>query len=195
MSQRSLLPLLIVGAAVPVAVSLHAKTSPRPAFDAAPHEESHVSIAPAPRPTLTSRAPTPGTLAASLDDHPPPAEASPRPTKTEWLEADGLNVDGADRCTAYRVREWLQLRCRVIQAQQVSLLGGQRDGLTMGITVGSDWIGDTREEIVMPLRRGDRRVIGLTTAQSGRYSWGGPDTEMLLSEVWLDGASPVVRAQ
>lgn len=196
MSQRSLVPLLVLAALVPVALSLQAKTAARPQVEAPPRDETHTATPMPEKPVITRRAPAPGTLGRSLADHPPPSEPSAPPTKAEWNDTDALNVDGADRCTAHRVREWLQLRCRIMQGQQLALLAGARDGLTLGITRPSaaDWW-DTREEVTMPLRRGDRRVIGVTVAETGRYSSGGPETTLVVSEVWLEGDAPVLHAQ
>ena len=201
MFPRSVVPMLALAALVPIALSLHAKTSVRPMPLEPPREEAvfegnPVDAAPTPQPARTRQA-APGTLAASLADHPPPAARTKTPTQDEWRAADGLNVDGESRCTAYRVREWLRLRCDIERTQQIALLGGARDGTHFGIRRASkdDWWGATKDDVVMPIRRGDHRVIGVTTAEMGRYSAGGPVTETLISEQWLDGEAPIVVVQ
>ena len=196
MSQRSLVPLLFLAALVPVALSLQAKTSVAPTAvplptEAAPAEAITRSRAP------REKAETPGTLAASLVDHPPADARSKAPTAEEFRAEDALNVDGESRCTAFRVREWVRLRCAIERTQQIALLGGARDGVSFSIRRGAstDWWGGTSDEIVLPLRRGDHRVISVTTAEMGRYSAGGPASEVLISEHWLEGDTPVIVVQ
>ena len=200
MKNRSIVPLLALAALVPVAVSLQAKTAIHPSPPApVPLAETApvVTLLPTPEPRPRARATVPGTLAASLADHPPLRQRSRAPTVEEWRSADGLNVDGEARCTAFRVREWLRLRCDIERTQQIALLGGEREGTLFAVHRGArnDWWGATKDEIILPIRPGDHRVIGVTTAEMGRYSAGGPFTETLISEQWLDGEWPVVVVQ
>lgn len=198
MTHRSVVLLLSLAALAPIALSLHAKTALRPAVEAVPVTETPTFATPvAPELTQRGRTTVPGTLAASLADHPPLPDRTKTPTTAEWAAADGLNVDGEPRCTALRVREWLRLRCDIERTQQIALLGGTREGTKLAVRRASkdDWWGSTKEEITVPIRRGDHRVIAITTAEMGRYSAGGPVTETLISEQWLEGESPVVVVQ
>ena len=95
MRNRSVVLLLSFAALVPIALSLHAKTSVRPAADGVPVTEAPIFAAPpAPQVAPRARATTPGTLAASLSDHPPPPDRTKPPTTGEWAAAENLRQRG-----------------------------------------------------------------------------------------------------
>jgi hypothetical protein len=136
-------------------------------------------------------------LADSLKQDPPPDVHTPAPTAEEWADARMLPVHYRnDRCQAFRIREWLRLSCKITQAQQVAMYMGSLDGVKVGVRRprADRWF-DTEQEIVIPLRRGDRRLFGVTGIEFDRYGPGTPSTDLVVSEQWIDGSSPVVAVR
>ena len=124
-----------------------------------------------------------------------PSEASKPPKVTEWPHALRVSLSRkgplAAGCHALLVREWLRLRCdgRVFA---LSLLAGKPEGIAF-------WIGGEHDapfgELLMPLRRGDRRVFQLWAPGEDASFAFAPKPALVVQESWLDGdAAPVVTA-
>lgn len=120
-----------------------------------------------------------------------PAEKSPLPKADEWRAAPRVRPtrrgSAAAGCRAYVVREWMRVRCAG-EAFALSMLGGDADGVAF-------WIDPaTKEgEVLMPLRRGGRRVVQMWKA--GRDAGGAfaPQPLVVLQQHWIEGApAPVV---
>ncbi|XXX82422.1 hypothetical protein WMF30_27075 [Sorangium sp. So ce134] len=135
-----------------------------------------------------------------LDAEPFPAEPSKQPTAAEWKSAPRVRLSragpAAAGCRAYRMREWLRIRCPELTVSAISLLGGKTEGVAF-------WIDPPRGgselprggEVMFPIRRGDRRVIQILTFGPG---YDGPFTllpAIVVQEQWLDGEpAPTVTA-
>ncbi|KYF74227.1 hypothetical protein [Sorangium cellulosum] len=135
-----------------------------------------------------------------LDAEPFPAEPSRQPTAAEWKTAPRVRLSragpAAAGCRAYRMREWLRIRCPELTVSAMSLLGGKTEGVAF-------WIDPPRGgselprggEVMFPLRRGDRRVIQILTFGPG---YDGPFTllpAIVVQEQWLDDEpAPTVTA-
>ncbi|AUX32956.1 MULTISPECIES: hypothetical protein [Sorangium] len=135
-----------------------------------------------------------------LDAEPFPAEPSKQPTAAEWKAAPRVRLSrtgpAAAGCRAYRMREWLRIRCPELTVSAISLLGGKTEGVAF-------WIDPPRGgselprggEVMFPIRRGDRRVIQILTFGPG---YDGPFTllpAIVVQEQWLDDEpAPTVTA-
>ncbi|WP_437291893.1 hypothetical protein [Sorangium sp. So ce406] len=135
-----------------------------------------------------------------LDAEPFPAEPSRQPTAAEWKTAPRVRLSragpAAAGCRAYRMREWLRIRCPELTVSAMSLLGGKTEGVAF-------WIDPPRGgselprggEVMFPIRRGDRRVIQILTFGPG---YDGPFTllpAIVVQEQWLDDEpAPTVTA-
>ena len=123
-----------------------------------------------------------------------PDQKSPTPKLSEWLSAPlvGLSRSGpaAAGCRARLVREWMRIRC-VGQVFAVSLLAGTPEGIAF-------WIGGTEGdvfgEVLMPLRRGDRRVFQLWAPGQDAAGAFVPKPMLVVQEQWVTGERPVVSA-
>ncbi|MFT3765390.1 MAG: hypothetical protein QM820_07740 [Minicystis sp.] len=123
------------------------------------------------------------------DDHLPmfnadpwPETTSPEPTRAEWTAAPVVRLSrSAVACQAKRVREWMRIECA--RGNHLLLAGGGRSGLTL--TANPEL--DVKPTITFPVRRGDRRVVQLSSI------WKWPTPFAVLSEQWLDGdVEPVI---
>lgn len=123
-----------------------------------------------------------------------PDQKSAPPKLGEWLDAPivGLSRLGpaAAGCRARLVREWMRIRC-VGQVFAVSLLAGTPDGIAFWIG-GTD--GDVFGEVLMPLRRGDRRVFQLWAPGQDAAGVFVPKPMLVVQEQWVTGERPVVSA-
>ncbi|MGK3993575.1 hypothetical protein [Sorangium sp. So ce1024] len=170
----------------------------------APQAASAASAAPAAAPTpavsATSAAAANADEERPLDAEPFPAEPSRQPTAAEWKTAPRVRLSrtgpAAAGCRAYRMREWLRIRCPELTVSAISLLGGKTEGVAF-------WIDPPRGgselarggEVMFPIRRGDRRVIQILTFGPG---YDGPFTllpAIVVQEQWLDDEpAPTVTA-
>lgn len=138
---------------------------------------------------------------AAFDKQPISEQKSPTPTAAEWKDAPAVQLTrtgpAAKDCRAYRLREWLRVRCPTLQTSVISLLGGSPEGVAFWIDPppNKDSVMPGGGEVLFPMRRGDRRVIQLGTFGEG---YDGPLTvipALLLQEQWADGAeAPVITA-
>jgi hypothetical protein len=135
----------------------------------------------------------------SLERAPPGEERTPMPKGKEWEASEVVEVGGPlpDGCEARLLREWLRLRCVGDSPQSASLLSGAGEGIAF-------WLQPMRQglmpdgkpgtlpgvtELVLALRRGDRRIVQLATASEGYDGVGGHWIRFTLSEQWLDDQS------
>ena len=88
-------------------------------------------------------------------------------------------------CEARRVREWMRVRCLlkipVQNLAHVTLITGSREGVELSAE---------REvaEIIVPVRRGDRRILEVDRLVEAWKSWVLYDGTVIVSEAWLPGA-------
>ncbi|MDI1451382.1 hypothetical protein [Polyangium sp. 6x1] len=146
--------------------------------------------------TASSPAPAqaPGDSAA-LDVNPPSAEKTKAPTFEEWSKAPKVRLSrtgpAAAPCTAYRVREWLKVRCLGTKPHAMVVLGGDAAEVSF-------WIDrDERQggEVQFPMRRGDRRVVQIWAGGVDAAGVFKPKPSLVIQEHWLeDRAAPTVTA-
>ncbi|MFT3770684.1 MAG: hypothetical protein QM820_35110 [Minicystis sp.] len=86
---------------------------------------------------------------ALFSEEPFPDKRSPLPKASEWESAPQVAIDrGCRECDVRRVREWVRITGPWDGG--IVLIGGNADGLVI-----------RQKEIIMPVRRGDRREIEL----------------------------------
>ena len=125
-----------------------------------------------------------------FDAEPFPEEKSPPPKKAEWQAAPRVTLDpkmlGERPCEARRVREWVRLRCDSADFGAIRLLGGKRDGMQTVLDKPSpDFEGVAgAAELVIPIRRGDARVVEVMTIELGYKGSSSVSPWMVLSESW-----------
>ena len=133
--------------------------------------------------------------AVPLDVDPPGLEKTKPPSAAEWAKAGKVRLTrtgpAAAPCTAYRVREWLRVRCLGTQPHAMVLLGGSESEVSF-------WIDhDDRRggEVQFPLRRGDRRVVQVWNGEVDKAGVFKPRPSLVIQEHWLeDRAAPTVTA-
>lgn len=127
-------------------------------------------------------------LPALMDD-PPSEEKTKAPTKAEWKSAPEYRLyknDYNDQCKVQKLREWLRITCQGWGYAGISLVSGSRDGLDVAIQ--SSDSGPEGAYLVLPMRRGDRRLILFMT----QSKWS-KHPDFLVSEQWLSGdKGPIV---
>lgn len=124
-----------------------------------------------------------------FDARPFPDEKTPPPQKAEWGAAPRVTLDPSLQrggCVAWRLREWVKLRCSSDGFGAIRLLGGKRDGLqTTLVATRNDFEEVAGEaELVIPVRRGDARVIELMTLDFGYRGSMSVSPWMVVSEHW-----------
>ncbi|UQA55781.1 hypothetical protein [Polyangium aurulentum] len=146
----------------------------------------------------TAQAPPAGAAssdAVPLDADPPGTEKTKTPSFDEWSKARKVRLTrtgpAAAPCTAYRVREWLKVRCMGTRPHAMVVLGGDAAEVSF-------WIDhDERRggEVQFPLRRGDRRVVQIWTGEADEAGVFKPRPALVIQEHWLeDRAAPTVTA-
>lgn len=132
-------------------------------------------------------------LADRLAADPPSAEHTPLPTAAEWRAAEKLATD-ASICSASRVREWVRIACESFSAQNVSVVAGNAEHVHLAIPRKRETWGEGSPIAisVFPVRSGDRRVLIVNGSDTSRYGNGGPQTEAVITETWLEGEEPSI---
>jgi hypothetical protein len=133
--------------------------------------------------------------AVALDVDPPGIEKTKSPSFQEWAKAQTVRLTrtgpAAAPCTAYRVREWLKIRCIGTKPHAMVVLGGDAAEVSF-------WIDhDERRggEVQFPLRRGDRRVVQIWTGGVDEAGVFKPKPALVIQEHWLENrAAPTVTA-
>ena len=130
-----------------------------------------------------------------LDGPSIPTEASKPPKVTEWPGAQRVRLTRkgpqAAGCHALLVREWMRLRCEG-DVFALSLLGGTPEGIAF-------WIGQANGtpfgEVLLPLRRGDRRVFQLWAPGKDADGAFVAKPMLVVQESWMAGQeTPTVTA-
>ncbi|MDI3284044.1 hypothetical protein [Polyangium sp. 15x6] len=145
-------------------------------------------------PAASASAAAPGE-AVPLDVDPPGNEKTKSPTFDEWAKATKVRLTrtgpAAAPCTAYRVREWLKVRCLGTKPHAMVVLGGDAAEVSF-------WIDrDERQggEVQFPMRRGDRRVVQIWTGGVDAAGVFKARPSLVIQEHWLDDrAAPTVTA-
>lgn len=125
-----------------------------------------------------------------------PDEKSPLPTPADWKPSTPVALTDPlpFKCNAYRVREWVKIRCSHLSTSSMALLGGAREGVALFIDPpelpqGAPLGG----EIAFAVRRGDRRMFEWSTFGDSYEGPGSPEVAFLISEAWVNGeAAPTI---
>jgi hypothetical protein len=138
-----------------------------------------------------------------FDAEPFSEEKSPRPKPEEWKPVLPVALTDAGplpfECNAYRLREWVKIRCSKLATSSVALLGGQRED----VFVFADPPPKSEEssgpqfsrggEILFAVRRGDARVFEWSTFGDSYDGVGFPTLAFMVSESWAPGeAAPTI---
>lgn len=122
-----------------------------------------------------------------FDAQPFADEKTPPPTAAEWKPTVPVALTGATHagCNAYRLREWVKIRCSKLSTSALALLGGAREGVTFYLDQ-DQWKSPVPPggEAMFPVRRGDRRVIEWSTFGDSYEGPGAPEVAFLISESW-----------
>ncbi|MEQ9321791.1 MAG: hypothetical protein RIF41_21665 [Polyangiaceae bacterium] len=132
-----------------------------------------------------------------LTEQLPSREVTPAPEAEEWNAAKRVRLARPlpSLCEAHLLREWLRIRCTPIEgiAAGAAVLSGDVDEVRFSMTRSGKYGWDSTTEVVMPLRRGDRRIVQLTRTNGGHEGIFTQDPLLLVSADWLDETSgPVV---
>jgi hypothetical protein len=118
-----------------------------------------------------------------------PSEASPRPKPADWKTATPFFEKRFPDCKARRLREWIELECRLFPLSSITLFTGPSKELA--VTPGAGGVHDDVQipaQVVFPLRRGDRYLLGMSSGFLESYESSAVSfrTVLLLSAYWLD---------
>ena len=106
-------------------------------------------------------------LPKRFDAEPFEDKKTPAPTVKEWANAPPVLMTSglASGCKAFRIREWIKIHCADLITLQLTLLGGEPEGVSFYIPPApQDETWTRRGEIIFPVRRGDRRMFEWATA-------------------------------
>jgi hypothetical protein len=129
----------------------------------------------------------------ALDSAPPSQEKSAAPTADEWKSAEPVALLGTlpDKCSVWLVREWLRIACYE-NGLAVSIISGSKEDVSATLVplafrkVPFEVVGGS-SVLQLPIRRGDRRLLQVTTNSYEDYDGGiYPRMLFLLSVQWLD---------
>jgi hypothetical protein len=148
---------------------------------------------------LAARAAGPTTSLLGPDGRPPLEafdvqplgdEQTPRPGAAEWKPVGPVTLTDPlpSNCRAYRLREWMKIRCSPFSTSSIALLGGAREGVVMFLDP-PQWDNGPPSggEVVFPVRRGDRRMFEWSTFGESYEGPGSPEVAFMISESWPPG--------
>lgn len=168
--------------------STPANSAASTASAAAPLMASASSSARAPRPA--PRQP--------LESQSIPKEPSERPTLDEWKSAIPIAVTRhsyeASACQAFRVREWLKVKCDMVVGA-IKQQGGSPEHVFfwMGPHDGLSWDKVNGGEVMFPMRTGDQRVIEFFSMVPEQCFGRQVSPWFIVDEMWVEGeTSPTV---
>ncbi len=138
----------------------------------------------------------------AFDALPFPDEKSPKPKKEEWKDVSQVSLSAGSSigasCKAYRLREWIRIRCDSTTTAQIVMRCGNPEDVSMAMDqIPDEWSTfPDGGELVFPLRRGDRRLIEWTGVEFGYKGANSAIPALLISETWLPGEDkPTVIAR
>jgi hypothetical protein len=211
--RRTLLALSLAAAAVAAAASLRSVSAAPPepsAYPSAAPSAYPSAAPPAPQsPAATADggassalpAPPPRAPRRFLEGFPDGEEPSPRPKSEAWGEAPRIEISRARRgCTAFRIREYVRITCLEHKPDSredwgpwlygARVAGGSEQGVEV---VAPKWEATRKRgahgvDVVIPVRRGDRRAVVVEQALPVRMSAPDEAVYAVISETWLPGA-------
>ncbi len=128
-----------------------------------------------------------------FDASPFAEEKTPAPTPAEWKPVDPVALTASTRtdCNAYRLREWVRIRCH-LGTSVLAQIGGSREGVSLFVEPQNNWM-PLGGEVMFPVRRGDRRVFEWSTFGDSYDGIGTPEVAFMISESWAPGdAAPTL---
>jgi hypothetical protein len=163
-------------------------SSTAPSGSAAPAAAPATASAPAAASATVSREPWP----EPLESQSIPTTPSTRPTLEEWktatpIEPTRRSVD-AKHCRAYRVREWLKVKCNLMIAE-IRQFGGSPEGvfLWIGPKQSYEWDQINGGELILPMRPGDRRIVQFFELVPNMCVGVASSSSVILDEAWIEG--------
>jgi hypothetical protein len=132
----------------------------------------------------------------NIERDPPVAEHTKAPTEAEWKLAPNVEIArSVTGCSARLLREWLRIDCKEM-FKGIALLSGSPEGVDLGpVADPMEANGaDLSAWVVLPLRRGDRRLIEFI-AYRPQTKFCDSATTVIVSEQWLPtDPGPLVTA-
>jgi hypothetical protein len=129
---------------------------------------------------------------AKLAESTLPAEPSPPPKLEDWKLAKEVDLASAlpEGCSARLLREWLKVRCDGPSPAGGAVLSGPSKDVAffahVDVTEFGGIGGNAFVEVIMPLRRGERRIVQLTRQTGSPYEgFVGQAPMLVLSQRWL----------
>ncbi len=115
-------------------------------------------------------------------------EKTPAPTVEEWKPVGpvALTDKAPFGCNAYRLREWVRIRCSKLATSVLAQLGGSREGVSLFLDPAGNFV-PPGGEVMFPVRRGDRRLIEWSTFGESYEGAGTPEVAFMISESWPPG--------
>jgi hypothetical protein len=141
-------------------------------------------------PTPAASAADAGAPLPRFDVAPWTEEKTPLPTPADWKPTTPVALTDPlpFNCNAYRVREWVKIRCSHLSTSTLALLGGSREGVALFIDPPpQEQQTPPGGEVVFAVRRGDRRVFEWSTFGDSYEGPGSPEVAFLISEAWVTG--------
>ena len=180
---KTAMPFYLVSALGFMSVTMGAKSTapsgsaPPAAAPATPAASASVAREPLPQPLEAQSIPT---------------DPSKPPALEEWKTATPVEITrrsgDAKRCLAYRVREWLKVKCSMIVAE-IHQYGGSPEGVFLWIGPKPDFGWDTKNggELIFPMRQGDRRILQFFELVPNMCVGSASSTSIIVDEVWIEG--------
>jgi hypothetical protein len=154
---------------------------------------------PASASAAASAAPDAGPSLPRFDAEPFSDEKTPRPSLAEWKPVQPVALTDPLRfgCNAYRLREWVRIRCSSLATSSIALLGGSPEGIALWVDtpLPDSFNIPPGGEVIFPVRRGDRRIFEWSTFGESYEGIGFPVIAFLISESWApDEPAPRIIA-
>jgi hypothetical protein len=121
-----------------------------------------------------------------------PAAPSKPPTLEEWKTATPIEPTRRSRdawpCRAYRVREWLKVKCQLMVAE-IRQFGGSPEGVFLWIGPKADFVWEPKNggEVILPMRPGDRRIVQFFELVPNMCVGMVSDSSVIVDEAWIEG--------
>jgi hypothetical protein len=138
-----------------------------------------------------------------LDAEPFPKERTPAPKADEWRDAEPVALTrNTTTCRAYRVREWIKVRCSGFTVAAVAMIAGPSEGASVFIDGAPGATKEERENnwfkrngltVQFPAIQGQGHVFQIFQFGESYDGPGTPEVKHILTEHWASGEpAPVV---
>ena len=115
------------------------------------------------------------------------------PDAPAWELAEKVELTRSTReCDARRSGDYVRIACKGGEANLVEQLAGDPVGVKLAMTTDKQAPYTRHHYVVMPLRRGEKRVVQLARVAANRWEWGASPAAVV-SAYWLeDEANPTI---